>query len=162
MTEEMSEDSYNILKAFCVGINLWIDETKNNLPLEFKILGIKPHHWIPSDVVGYARMMAHELQSSWKAEIVYGAVKQYFGEEKLRELYPEYRNSQPTISQNIKEPEMSLVYDQILEEEFFNSGIYNYLWEGENLSSGIYFITLQAEVNNIQPVVFSRKMIYLK
>ena len=41
-------------------------------------------------------------------------------------------------------------------------GIYNYLWEGENLSSGIYFITLQAEVNNIQPVVFSRKMIYLK
>ena len=118
MTEEMSEDSYNILKAFCVGINLWIDETKNNLPLEFKILGTKPHHWIPSDVVGYARMMAHELQSSWKAEIVYGAVKQYFGEEKLREIYPEYRNSQPTISQNIKEPEMSMAYDQILEEEF--------------------------------------------
>ena len=40
MTEEMSEDSYNILKAFCVGINLWIDEIKNKLPLEFKILAI--------------------------------------------------------------------------------------------------------------------------
>ena len=52
--------------------------------------------------------------------------------------------------------------ENINSKRFFNSGIYNYLWEGENLSSGIYFITLQAEVNNIQPVVFSRKMIYLK
>ena len=54
------------------------------------------------------------------------------------------------------------IHDKIIEEEFFNSGIYNYLWEGESRSSGVYFITLQAEVNELPPTVLSRKMIYLK
>ena len=51
---------------------------------------------------------------------------------------------------------------KILEEEFYRSGIYHFLWEAENLSSGVYFITLQAEVDNFPMAVFSRKMIYLK
>ena len=89
----------------------------------------------------------------------------------LYQNYPNPFNGQTRITFDLLEDAMVTLYvtdatgrvkDKILEEEFFNSGIYNYLWEGENLSSGIYFITLQAEVNNIQPVVFSRKMIYLK
>ena len=89
----------------------------------------------------------------------------------LYQNYPNPFNGQTRITFDLLENAIVTLYvtdatgrvkDKILEEEFFNSGIYNYLWEGENLSSGIYFITLQAEVNNIQPVVFSRKMIYLK
>ena len=89
----------------------------------------------------------------------------------LYQNYPNPFNGQTRITFDLLEDAIVTLYvtdatgrvkDKILEEEFFNSGIYNYLWEGENLSSGIYFITLQAEVNNIQPVVFSRKMIYLK
>ena len=89
----------------------------------------------------------------------------------LYQNYPNPFNGQTRITFDLLEDAIVTLYvtdatgrvkDKILEEEFFNSGIYNYLWEGENLSSGIYFITLHAEVNNIQPVVFSRKMIYLK
>ena len=94
----MDLETKKIMESFCQGINLWIDETRDNLPLEFRILGIKPQYWKPSDVVGYARMMAHELQSSWKAEIVYGAVAQFFGMNKLAEIYPGYSETQPTIS----------------------------------------------------------------
>ena len=54
------------------------------------------------------------------------------------------------------------IRDRIIEEEFFRAGIYNYSWEGENRSSGIYFITLQALVNDFPPTVLSKKMIYLK
>ena len=54
------------------------------------------------------------------------------------------------------------IHDKIIEEEFFNSGIYNYLWSGENRSSGVYFITLQAEIKQLPPAILSRKMIYLK
>jgi penicillin amidase len=102
ITEKMDLETKKIMEAFCQGINIWIDETRDNLPLEFRILGIKPQYWQPSDVVGYARMMAHELQSSWKAEIIYGAVAQFFGMNKLAEIYPGYSETQPTISEHLK------------------------------------------------------------
>ena len=89
----------------------------------------------------------------------------------LYQNYPNPFNGQTRITFDLLEDATVTLYvtdatgrvqDKILEEEFINSGIYNYLWEGESLSSGIYFITLQAEVNHLQPAVFSRKMIYLK
>ena len=43
------------------------------------------------------------------------------------------------------------VFLWIIEEEFYNSGTYNFLWEAEHLSSGIYFISLQAEVDHLPP-----------
>ena len=119
ITEKMDLETKKIMEAFCQGINLWIDETSDDLPLEFRILGIKPQYWKPSDVVGYARMMAHELQSSWKAEIIYGAVAQFFGMNKLAEIYPGYSETQPTISEHLKKEETKLVYNKILENEFF-------------------------------------------
>ena len=50
----------------------------------------------------------------------------------------------------------------MFEKEYITSGNYNFTWDGDGRSSGIYFITLQAELENIIPAVYSRKMIYLK
>jgi len=49
-----------------------------------------------------------------------------------------------------------------LEEIFLVKGFYSFDWSGEYQSSGIYFITLQAQSGEYLPVVMSRKMIYLK
>jgi len=54
------------------------------------------------------------------------------------------------------------IHDKLIEGEYVTSGSYNYLWDGESRSSGIYFITIQAEVDQALPVIFSRKMIYIK
>ena len=43
-------------------------------------------------------MMAREMSSSWKPEIVYGAIENYFGKEKLKEIYPYYSDDHPTIA----------------------------------------------------------------
>ena len=48
------------------------------------------------------------------------------------------------------------------DEEFYNSGKYNFDWNAESFSTGVYFFTINAEVDGYLPVVFSRKMIYLK
>lgn len=48
------------------------------------------------------------------------------------------------------------------ENEYYTIGNYHFNWSGENHSTGIYFFTIQAQVNEFAPVVFSRKMIYLK
>ena len=49
-----------------------------------------------------------------------------------------------------------------LEEIFLESGFYSFDWSGEYQSSGVYFITLQAQLDDYLPIVMSRKMIYLK
>lgn len=91
------EETLMIAEMFCAGINAYIDEAGSRLPVEFKILGKKPIKWQPSDVAGYGRMMAHDLQQSWKAEIMFGLIHAYYGAEKTAELMPAYENHNPTI-----------------------------------------------------------------
>lgn len=49
-----------------------------------------------------------------------------------------------------------------LDEVFLTNGAYSFNWSGEFHSSGVYFITIQAQAGEFLPVVMSRKMIYLK
>ena len=48
------------------------------------------------------------------------------------------------------------------DKEFYISGKYNFDWNAENFSTGVYFFTINAEVDGYLPILFSRKMIYLK
>lgn len=100
MIKSMSPQNRKIFKNFCDGINYHIDEASMDLPIEFKILGFKPPKWDPSIVAGYARMMAHEMQGSWKAEIVFGAIENYFGNKKLLEIIPGADIDVPTIARS--------------------------------------------------------------
>ena len=95
---ELDKETVDLMVAFCAGINYRIQEVYNDLPLEFKISGMKPLAWNPSIVTGYARMMAREMSQSWKPEIVFGAIENFFGKEKLAELYPDYDSSHTTIA----------------------------------------------------------------
>ena len=54
------------------------------------------------------------------------------------------------------------IHDKFLIDEPLNSGTYNFNWNGEGRSTGIYFVTIQAQVENFLPAILSRKMIYLK
>ena len=113
----MKPENKRIFDTFCAGINKRIDEVKHDPPIEFKVLGIDPPYWDPTIVAGYARMMAHEMQGSWKSEIVFGAVASYFKKEKLIELIPGDESSMQTISQSSMK-NLKPVFDKILANEF--------------------------------------------
>ena len=117
MVAAMKPDNRRIFDIFCNGINTHIEEIKKDPPIEFKILGFDPPLWDPAVVAGYARMMAHEMQGSWKPEIVYGAVASYFGEEKLKELIPGYDSTMQTIANESFEY-LKPAFDEILANEF--------------------------------------------
>ncbi|NOZ73778.1 MAG: T9SS type A sorting domain-containing protein [FCB group bacterium] len=89
----------------------------------------------------------------------------------LYQNYPNPFNSQTTISFDLlQSAKVSLyvmdargrVVDTFAEESPMDRGTYTYSWNGLNHSSGIYFFTISAQVDDYLPVVFSRKMIYLK
>ena len=85
---ETDAETVSLLQLYCNGINAWIDETADRLPIEFKIIGSKPVKWTPVDVIATARLMARELQQSWRTEIVMGALVEKLGSEKAKALFP--------------------------------------------------------------------------
>ena len=89
----------------------------------------------------------------------------------LYQNYPNPFNNGTTISFDLlQEATVTLhvsdatgrVVESFLEQTLLNSGRYSYQWFGSHNSSGVYFFTVYAEVENFLPVSYSRKMIYLK
>ena len=89
----------------------------------------------------------------------------------LYQNYPNPFNGETRITFDLLEDAVVSLYvtdakgriqDKFIDNEYINSGNYNFIWEGENKSTGIYFFTIYVEVKNNPPTVLSRKMIYLK
>jgi len=89
----------------------------------------------------------------------------------LYQNYPNPFNAQTTISFDLLEPARVSLYINdaagriihlFFEESQMGKGLYSYSWSGESYSSGVYFMTIQAQIDDYLPVVYSRKMIYLK
>ena len=95
-------NTIKILQKMCDGINARINELDGKYPLEFKLLRVKPLKIEPVDIIAYGRLMAHDLQQSWKPEVLFGLLLEYFGHDKLNELFPIYEPFRPTISSNVQ------------------------------------------------------------
>ena len=89
----------------------------------------------------------------------------------LYQNYPNPFNAQTSISFDLLQPAVVSLYINdaagriihlFFEESQMGKGLYSYSWNGESYSSGVYFMTIQAQVDDYLPVVYSRKMIYLK
>ena len=89
----------------------------------------------------------------------------------LYQNYPNPFNGETRITFDLLEGAVVSLYvtdakgriqDKFIDQEYINSGNYNFNWKGENKSTGIYFFTIYVEVKNSPPTVLSRKMIYLK
>lgn len=97
VVKTISPETRMLLERSLEGINTYIDEHMDDLPVEFKIAGHKPLHWELEHVVGYARLMGHDLCLAWMPEVIFGGVLDKLGEEKARELYPVYPDTKPYI-----------------------------------------------------------------
>ncbi len=89
----------------------------------------------------------------------------------LYQNYPNPFNAQTIISFDLLQPALVSLYINdaagriihlFFEESQMGKGLYSYSWSGESYSSGVYFMTIQAQIDDYLPVVYSRKMIYLK
>lgn len=97
VVSNVSPETRILLERGLAGINAYIDSHENDLPVEFKIAGHKPIHWTLEHVVGYARLMGHDLCLAWMPEVIFGGVLDKLGDELARELYPVYPDTKPYI-----------------------------------------------------------------
>ncbi len=112
--EKLDDKTRKLLSAYCQGINDWIDESENNWPVEFRILRSKPIKWKTSDVIAFSRLMAYELQQSWKGEIILGALVEELGIKYAKGLFP---NDPDDIMIATPYNNMGAFYNKISKEE---------------------------------------------
>lgn len=88
MTAEMNHYHPNgeeIITSYVRGVNAYIEQTRENpdlLPMEFDLLGIKPHEWTPGVVISRHQGLLGNIGS----ELNYGRAVDLIGAEKVKEL----------------------------------------------------------------------------
>lgn len=89
MTTEMNhyhDDGVEIITAYTDGVNAYIDEilkTPDNLPIEFKLLGIQPEKWTPEVVISRHQGLLGNITQ----ELQIGRAVAKLGEETVKDLY---------------------------------------------------------------------------
>ncbi len=86
-----------LLEAYSSGVNQYIKKVKGNYPVEFDVLDYDPYEWKPVDCAIISRMMAWELNISWWADISFTHLVQKLGEEKVKQILPDWDENAPYI-----------------------------------------------------------------
>ncbi len=86
-----SKEILECLEAFSDGVNQFIEKNRNELPLEFSLLGYKPEDWAPEHSLNLIGYMAWDLAFPWKSETLVFKIEQKIGPDnpKLIELIPD-------------------------------------------------------------------------
>ena len=101
------KQTLQVLSAYSAGVNYFIHQNKDNLPLEFAVLGYKPDDWKPVHSLLIAKMLAWELNISWWTDFSFTHLVQKFGAEKVKEILPNFeQNKEYIISKQIKSLEL--------------------------------------------------------
>ena len=93
----LDADTQALLEAYAQGVNAYMESHRDELPLEFTILGVDPEPWSPIDSLTWGEAMAFRLSEKYKFEILRARLVAELGEEAAQELMPPYPADAPLI-----------------------------------------------------------------
>ncbi len=89
---KVSDELMGYLAAYAKGVNYYIQEHKDNFPLEFNILKYTPEAWEPIHTINLIGYMAWDLAGGWDTEIVISNLENKLGRDLIKEITPEFDN----------------------------------------------------------------------
>lgn len=81
-----SSNTTTFYQEFTDGVNLFIKNNENKLPIEFGVLGYKPALWSPIDSVAILKLMAFGLNANGGGEVLIGQALSSMNASKLLDL----------------------------------------------------------------------------
>jgi penicillin G amidase len=88
----------NALEQYAAGVNAAMGEaTGLRLPLEFRLVGVRPDPWTPVDTISIAKLMAYRLTENHRGEVVRGLLVSRLGPSAAL-LMPDPPSWAPTIT----------------------------------------------------------------
>ncbi|HEU4327738.1 MAG TPA: penicillin acylase family protein [Roseiflexaceae bacterium] len=93
--ELLDGDARVAVEAYVRGINAFIHQNPNRLPIEFSMLRLRPRLWEPTDVLTIGKILAHTLSGSWDLKLLRARIVAAVGAERAAQLEPGYPTDQP-------------------------------------------------------------------
>lgn len=131
-----SNHGMDVLNAYAEGVNLYIEELRNNgkWPIEFTFMGYEPENWSPIDSLTIGKFMAFDLGGHWENQAFRYYLLQEFPEEKAYDLFPQYPENAPYILSKNEIDISEKFANAVIPHEF--NGSNNWVVSGEKTESG--------------------------
>ncbi len=108
LEKQLHPKSREVLQAYSDGINEFIRTHKGKYPIEFDMLNYEPEEWKPAHSLMITRLMAWELNYSWRVDVVLGELVAKLGVEKASKVFPTYPENAPVIvDQSVNQKQLS-------------------------------------------------------
>ena len=75
------------IEAYARGVNTFIEQHQDHLPLEFSLLRYKPQPWLPSDCFVISAYMYQTLTDTWEDELNRAKVTERVGADRAKDLF---------------------------------------------------------------------------
>ncbi len=100
--ERLGPEERAILEAYAAGVNAYLEQHRDRLPLEFTLFRLfgrrwEIEPWQPLHTVAWAKVMAWDLGGNWDDELLNARIVDRIGAERLKELVLPYPADRPVI-----------------------------------------------------------------
>ena len=92
----LTDKERTILQAYSDGVNTFIEQNRNRLPVEFALTGMNPIEWNPTRTLAITRLTAWELNMSWWSETMYNYLGSKLPQDQFQELLLGWADEDPT------------------------------------------------------------------
>lgn len=116
--QESPEEIQHVLESYSRGVNDYVSENRNNLPIEFTLLGIDPIEWTPTHSYAMGRLMAWDMNVSWWSEMTFAVLAETLPASTVQELFPVYSDSDPTMMNDQMSREVAESIMPMIDSEF--------------------------------------------
>jgi penicillin amidase len=83
----LDEESRIATEAYARGVNKFIEQHRNKLPIEFTLLKYQPQPWLPADSLAIAGYMYQTLTNTWEDELDRAKVTARVGTDRAKDLF---------------------------------------------------------------------------
>ncbi|MEZ5357803.1 MAG: penicillin acylase family protein [Candidatus Zixiibacteriota bacterium] len=97
MYDALPDSLKELMIAYSNGVNLYLEQHSEKLPIEFSLLGYEPNPWKPADCLTVLYYMAWALNFSYDSELTLAAMINKVGEDMAKQVFIEYPAGMPTI-----------------------------------------------------------------
>ncbi len=88
---------YNYISDYAAGVNAYINNSRADLPLGFKLIGKAPFYWSPFDSFAWQEYMSWDLTTGGPTQLQMDLLLSSFGLNHLQQIWPYY----PYYTENV-------------------------------------------------------------
>jgi penicillin amidase len=96
LVDTLGQEERLVLNAYSNGVNAFVNNNDNRLPVEFSLTGIQPLKWTPAHSLAISRLLGWELNMGWWSEVTYGYLREKLPPNQFKQLQLRFPDSAPT------------------------------------------------------------------